>query len=156
METTEMNKTEKNVLIGQLVGNLFVMILFFAWPIYFLSIIGFRLDLIRTVAIDTPAVVVYTFVAPLVSILWIPKAWKVFRDIKLNTVVEGVGIIHKSGRAFSSGFDRYIVLDAFGKEKIRIQYKDRSALNPLLKIKYRIAPSSRLLTQFEVITSEKQ
>jgi len=153
METIEMNKAEKNILIGQLVGSILAIILFFGFSFYLLSIIDFRWDLIKVAATESPEVLVYIFIPLLLIVVWIPKVLKLLKDIKQKTVVEGVGIIHKSGRAFSSGFDRYIVLDAFGKEKIKIQYKDRSMLGAQLKIKYRIAPASRLLTQFEVLTS---
>jgi len=157
METIEMNKAEKNILIGQLVGSILAIISFFGFSFYLLSIIDFRWDLIKVAATESPEVLVYMlvyiFIPLLLIVVWIPKVLKLLKDIKQKTVVEGVGIIHKSGRAFSSGFDRYIVLDAFGKEKIKIQYKDRSMLGAQLKIKYRIAPASRLLTQFEVLTS---
>lgn len=153
METIEMNKAEKNILIGQLVGSILAIISFFGFSFYLLSIIDFRWDLIKVAATESPEVLVYISIPLLLIVVWIPKVLKLLKDIKQKTVVEGVGIIHKSGRAFSSGFDRYIVLDAFGKEKIKIQYKDRSMLGAQLKIKYRIAPASRLLTQFEVLTS---
>lgn len=155
METSEMNKTEKSILIGQLAGNVTVIILFFAWPFYLLSIIDFRWDRIKAVASESPEALAHIFIPLLVIVMWIPKVLKLIKDIQQKTVVEGVGTIHKSGRAFSSGFDRYIVLDAFGKEKIRIQYKDRSVLCPLLKIKYRIAPASRILTEFQILTSDE-
>jgi hypothetical protein len=108
-------------------------------------------DRFKAVATGSPESLVYFFVPLIMIFVWIPKLLKVYKDIKLRTVVTGVGIINESKRSFSSGFDRYIVLDAFAKEKIRIQYKDHSVLGPQTKIKFRIAPASRRLTQFEVL-----
>ena len=153
METIEMNKVKKNLLIGQLVGSVLGLIIVVGFSFYLLFIIDFRWDIIKVAATESPELLVYISIPLLLTIVWIPKVLKLLKDIKQKIVVEGVGIIHKSSSSFSSGFDRYIVLDAFGKEKIKIQYKDRSVLGPQLKIKYRIAPASRLLTQFEVLTS---
>jgi len=155
METLEMNKTEKSTLIGHLLGNLTVVILFFSWSFYLLSVTDFRWDRIKAAATERPEALVYLFIPLLLSLLWVPKVLKLLKDIKQKTVVEGIGTIHKSGRAFSTGFDRYIAMDAFGKEKIRIQYKDHWVLSPPLKIKYRIAPASRILTEFQLLTSEQ-
>jgi hypothetical protein len=71
-------------------------------------------------------------------------------DFLSKEIEEGESRITDKGREFSSAFNRYIRLDAFGKNKIRVQYIDRDKMSVGNTIKFRIAPKSKTLVSFEI------
>jgi hypothetical protein len=73
---------------------------------------------------------------------------KLYADISSKEVLEGAGVIEKLDSWL--GRDHYIILDVLGKEKIKVQPKDRFKLMGLVgkKIKFRITPKAKWLISY--------
>jgi hypothetical protein len=154
METGGLRNQEKRLLISNLVGLGIAAAVLLAWTIYLLSVVKFDMAILMKLFQTNPDAIAYTIIPLLVIMVWAaPQALKFWKDIADNKVDEGTAMVIKTKRPWISR-DWFVQLDAPGKEKVKIQRKDLYKLVPGSKIKYRIAPHSRLLIGFEIINTK--
>lgn len=152
MATVGIQKEEKKLLIGQFVGLTILSLLLLGWTTYiFVGLLRLNLTMMKRIFTNDPETAIYVFVPMLFVLLWIlPRAIKIWKDISSNMVEEGTAEVVKVDRSWFNR-DWLLTLNEPGKEKIRLLRKDAFKLIAGNKIKYRIAPSYRILVGYEIL-----
>jgi hypothetical protein len=75
------------------------------------------------------------------------KGIRLYSDIAARQVFEGIGEIKYHSRNWSNEY--YIKMNVFDKKKITLQKNGNEKLSVGMKIKFRVAPKSRVLLGFQ-------
>jgi hypothetical protein len=142
MEHKTISQPERQILIGSLAGKLIFAVVPLIVILYFV--------IFETIERETLIVVVLVSLIVMISLL--PRILKIVSDLSTGTVLEGVDEITYLGMSLGSAFSQYIGLKDFERKKIQIQYKDYHKLAIGNKIKYRVAPKTRMLVSFELLS----
>jgi hypothetical protein len=157
MTTVGLQKEEKKLLMGQLVGLAIVALLLLVWTVYiFIGVMRLNFEMMKKMFASDPETIVYVFVPFIFVLVWItPRAYKLWKDISSNTVKEGMGEVVKISRSWISR-DWLMTLNEPGMEKIKVLRKDAFKLIAGKRIKFRIVPSTRLLVSYEILNKSEQ
>lgn len=137
MQLAPITLSERKILKAMLAGLFFLPLAIAGWIIYILFSDSFELA-----SLAFPALLFVVIVG-----LLLVKGTRIYSDIVAQQVVEGIGEVKYQGRNWSNEY--YIKMDVFGKEKITLQRNGRVKLMAGTKIKFRVAPKSRVLLDFE-------
>jgi hypothetical protein len=137
MQLTPITLTERKTLKAMLIGLFFLPLAIAGWIIYILFS-----DTFEPTSLAFPA-----FLFAVIAGLLLVKGTRLYSDIAARQVVEGIGEIKYRGRNW--GNEYYIKMDAFDKEKITLQKNGTEKLIVGMKIKFRVAPKSRVLLGFQ-------
>lgn len=156
MATVGLKKDEKKLLIGQLVGLVIVLVLLLGWTVYiFLGVLRLNFAMMKKIFASNPETVVYVFVPLIFVLIWIvPRAYRLWKDISSNRVEEGTAEVVKVSRSWISR-DWIMTLNEPGIEKAKVLRKDAFKLKTGNRIKFRIAPSTRVLVSYEILNSKR-
>ncbi|MBL7871789.1 MAG: hypothetical protein JNM78_09280 [Cyclobacteriaceae bacterium] len=137
MQLAPITLTERKILKAMLAGLFFLPVVMAVWIIYILFSGSFE-----------PATLAFPILLfVIIAGLLLVKGIRIYSDIVAQQIVEGIGEIKYLGRNW--GNEYYIKMDVFGKEKITLQRNGYAKLITGTKIKFRVAPKSRVLLDFE-------
>lgn len=140
MQRATITQSEKQILIGSLLGSLTFILVPILGIIYCITV--------ESVIKET--LIIVSVACSIVLIFLLPGVIRLLSDLSSGIVLEGVDEITQQRMSWGSAYSQNIRLKTFGKKKIRIQYKDYSKMIIGKKIKYRISPKSLMLVNFEM------